>query len=210
MTVGGNINNTQVTRNALLNNFATQQAEIQNAVPAFVQPVAVQSNNIQNQNALLAAYQNAQTLAQLPGGNITIQPDANSLLLNNTGFGTGSVAEYGNSLGYIADVSQQVGQIGYQTAEQSAYYSYLDAVNNYYGQVQQNQLNEYSNRANVALDLEQLALRNNYGIMQKQMEMYVLDAQVREKLMGTFYEIEKVKLDNTFQRAKQIVQSAKY
>ena len=40
--------------------------------------------------------------------------------------------------------------------------------------------------------------------------MYVLDAQVREKLMGTFYEIEKVKLDNTFQRAKQLVQSAKY
>lgn len=138
------------------------------------------------------------------------QPDANSLLLNNTGFGTGSIAEYGNSLAYIADVSQQVGQVGFQTAEQSAYYSYLDAVNNYYGQVQQNQLNEYSNRANVALDLEQLALRNNYGIMQKQMEMYVLDAQVREKLMGTFYEIEKVKLDNTFQRAKQLVQSAKY
>ena len=214
MTMNGNVNNGLNANNALLARFAgVQETPNINIDFAVTQDNPDQPNiDLQIFNALQARRQNEQFLAQLPNGNITGLPAQDMAFNNlpNTAAGMQSAEEYAQALGFITDMAQQVGQIGYQTGQSSAFYSYLDAVNNYYGQTQQNKLNEYANRANVALDLEQLALRNNYGIMQKQMEMYVLDAQVREKLMGTFYEIEKVKLDNTFQRAKQLVQSAKY
>ncbi|MEM6603782.1 MAG: hypothetical protein AAF621_07005 [Pseudomonadota bacterium] len=122
----------------------------------------------------------------------------------------GPQQDYTGALNNILSLTNGTSNLGINSALNTATYSYLTALNDSYGIQQQDAINEYANRANVYLDLEQLALRTNYGIMQKQLEMSVLDEQVREKLFGTFFEIEKVKMDNTFQRAKSIVQAAKY
>ena len=168
MTMNGNVNNGLNANNALLARFAgVQETPNINIDFAVTQDNPDQPNiDLQIFNALQARRQNEQFLAQLPNGNITGLPAQDMAFNNlpNTAAGMQSAEEYAQALGFITDMAQQVGQIGYQTGQSSAFYSYLDAVNNYYGQTQQNKLNEYANRANVALDLEQLALRNNYGI----------------------------------------------
>ena len=72
------------------------------------------------------------------------------------------------------------------------------------------EMNNQSTQANAILDQQQLALRQNYNILSKQTEMYLLDAQVREQLTNLFFSLEKTIMDNRFALAKTVVNSAKY
>lgn len=123
---------------------------------------------------------------------------------------TNYVSNYTQFMNSVMQDTNLTGLLGMQSAQDTARYSYLTALTEAQGQRKQLAINEYATRANTHLDLQNLALSTNYGLMNKQLEMYTIDAQVREKLMGTFFELEKGKLDNTFQRSKSIVQSVKY
>lgn len=115
-----------------------------------------------------------------------------------------------DTLSQISAISQQNGLIGQQTALETAYTSYIDLLNSAQGQRALLELNRQNNAANIALDLQQASLRFAYGQMNKQVEQYVLNGQIVEKLSNLFFELERTKMDNTFQRAKQVVASAKY
>lgn len=122
----------------------------------------------------------------------------------------GMVQNYAQTLQTITDLTQQTSLLGQNVAAETAYYSYLTALAEAQGTRQNLAINEYNSRASTQLDLQNLAIQTNYGLMNKQLELFMLDAQNREKLMGAFFEMEKNKLDNTFQRSKQILQSVKY
>jgi hypothetical protein len=121
--------------------------------------------------------------------------------------GTGG---YSDILGQIMGYGAQNSLIGQQSALETSYVSYLDLLNSAQGQRAMLELNRQNTNANIALDLQQASLRFAYGQMTKQVEQYVLNGQIMEKLANLFFELEKNKMDNTWQRAKTVVGSAKY
>ncbi len=133
-------------------------------------------------------------------------------ILNNGVFAPqqGATAGYSDILGQISGLGVQNGLIGQQSALETSYVSYLDLLNTAQGQRALLELNRQNTNANIALDLQQASLRFAYGQMTKQVEQYVLNGQIMEKLSNLFFELEKNKMDNTWQRAKTVVGSAKY
>jgi hypothetical protein len=115
-----------------------------------------------------------------------------------------------NAIGDINDINLRTLGIAQQSAVQQAQSAYLDALLEAQAQQKILQMNNQSTQANSILDQQTLALKINYGILSKQTEQYVLDAELREKFTNLFFNLEKSILDNTFQRAKTIVSSAKY
>jgi|JI7StandDraft_1071085.scaffolds.fasta_scaffold127799_2 hypothetical protein len=117
---------------------------------------------------------------------------------------------YVNNTGQISQYNQFLSQLGMQNAIQTAQAAYLGALTEYEGTIQQNAINDYSTRATVALDLQNLALTTNYGILSKQTEMTNLDLQMLEKHFGNVLTIFQTTTDNTMGRLKQVAQSFKY
>ena len=117
---------------------------------------------------------------------------------------------YSQAIQQAVTLAQQISAIGLQTSQQTAVSSYLNSLANAYGEQEKARLTQYNERANILLDLQNLSLKTNYGLMNKQVELSLLEGQVREKLVNLFIDLERTKLDNTFQRAKSVVQAAKY
>lgn len=106
--------------------------------------------------------------------------------------------------------SQASSNIANQSALQTAASAYFGAATESQGILSQNNINDYANRANVALDLENLALNINYGLLAKQNEMVTMDLQMFEKYFGNVMTIFQTTTDNTITRMKQVVQNFKY
>lgn len=121
-----------------------------------------------------------------------------------------NVQTYAQAVQQAVALSQQISGIALQTANQTMIGSYLNTLANAYGEQEKNRLTQYNERASVLLDIQNLSLKTNYGLMNKQVELSLLEGQVREKLVNLFIDLERTKLDNTFQRAKSVVQAAKY
>ena len=71
-------------------------------------------------------------------------------------------------------------------------------------------INQWANEANIDLDLNNLQTRANYGVFMKQVEQYLLDQQVKEKLENLFFDLEKTKMQNRFSLAKTAAGAARY
>lgn len=116
----------------------------------------------------------------------------------------------GNYLKEINKLTQNVNNIGMKNALNQSQSAYIDAYLEAEATQKILQMNNQSTRSNAILDQQMLALRQNYNIVAKQTEQYVLDAQVREQLTNLFFTLEKTIMDNRFSLAKTVVNSAKY
>jgi len=71
-------------------------------------------------------------------------------------------------------------------------------------------INEWANEVNIDLDLDNLQTRANYGVFMKQVEEYLLDETVTEKLENLFFDLEKTEMQNRFSLAKTAAGAARY
>ncbi|MEM6603781.1 MAG: hypothetical protein AAF621_07000 [Pseudomonadota bacterium] len=122
-------------------------------------------------------------------------------------FGIGSFEQFMNS---ILSNGFQTSQLSLDTAQRSSQSSLLTSLINNWGTDQALQINEFSNQANIELDLRNLQTRSNYGIFVKQIEQYLLDQMVQERLDNLFFDLDRTSMQNTFSLAKTAVNAARY
>ncbi len=179
--------------NQMSNSFKVPLLEI----PSFsssnmeTQPQSLQNIFQNTDNSLLNSLSPAQ------------QAQLNSLPPNILESAKGYLNEIGGVTSGINDIAQR-------SALQQAQSQYIDAFLEAEGTKKMLQINNQSTKNNAILDQQNLALRANYNILTKQTEQYVLDAQLREQLTNLFFNLEKTIMENTFQRAKSVVNAAKY
>lgn len=110
----------------------------------------------------------------------------------------------------ILALSNLTADTGFITAEESAASHLRNALVNEFGMQNALRLQEFSNDQNNQLDLQLLQSRQNYGVFNKQIEQYLLDEMVKEKLDNMFYELERTEMQNRFSLAKTVVGAARY
>jgi hypothetical protein len=71
-------------------------------------------------------------------------------------------------------------------------------------------MNNQTTKTNALLDQQKLALQENYNVLAKQTEMYVLDSQQREQYSNLFFNLQFTIAQNTFSLSKTVVNAAKY
>lgn len=150
----------------------------------------------------------SQNLNSILQGSASGQPLTNSQGV--AGLDASILNDYQDNLRRITLNSLLAAETGNQSAQQSSKYAYLSSIAEAIGQRNLNLINTYGSVAHSAVDQQNLLLRTNYGLAGKAQEMSLFVAQFRERFFNTFVEAEKARLDNTFQRSKQIVQSMKY
>ena len=129
-----------------------------------------------------------------------------TLLGNPSGTDNPFAAAIDEQIGY----GQATAQLGHKLASETSLSALMNSFLNEEGSKKALQMNQYSNQANIDLDLQNLQQRQNYGIQNKQIEQYLLDQMVKEKLDNMFYELERTQMQNTFGLAKNVVNAARY
>lgn len=114
---------------------------------------------------------------------------------------------------YLNSVLQNglaAGEIGQQSVLNSSQSALTNSAIQQIGMQLGLDINEWANEVNIDLDLQNLQTRSNYGVFMKQVEQYLMDEQVKEKLENMFWDLEKTKMQNRFSLAKTAAGAARY
>ena len=203
--------------NQAFTDTTTLQTSGNNGYGAFSEPLPV----IQNQNSTNSELgQPFEVLPPTKNTTYTVPTDRIQEILQGSGITPPAegysfdIAELTGPInGYLSEIDKinsGIDNVAYTSAQQQAMSAYIDAYIEAQATKKILEMNNQSTQANAILDQQQLALRQNYNILSKQTEMYLLDAQVREQLTNLFFSLEKTIMDNRFALAKTVVNSAKY
>lgn len=130
--------------------------------------------------------------------------------LTDTNTNSSTLESQPNYLELIGLLTNEANNLAQQAAFQEAFSAYKQALIEVQGQQNLLEMNNQSTEANAILDQQMLALRNNYLVLSKQLEQYVLDAQTRERITNLLFELTFNQTTNRFQLSKTVVNAAKY
>jgi hypothetical protein len=122
----------------------------------------------------------------------------------------GPLQNYSQYLAYLNSLNGAAMNNGMQTAAIGSDLAFQNLNMTNEGMLALQQMDLQNTNANIQFDLSSLGQRNALGLMSKQVDQFVYSEMVREKISNLFIDLEKTKMENAFNRAKQAAQAARY
>ncbi len=119
-------------------------------------------------------------------------------------------ANLSDYLNQITNLNQGVTNNAQKVSLEQAQAAYINSLIEAESTKKLLQMNNQSTKTNALLDQQKLALQENYNVLAKQTEMYVLDAQQREQYSNLFFNLQFTMAQNTIALSKTVVNAAKY